>query len=397
MRRFGRVILIVLDSVGIGAAPDAKQFGDVGADTLGHISQCFPNGLQIPEMTRLGLGNIRTDNPLRGIPVQKELISVVGKMKEVSAGKDSINGHWELMGVPISRPLNTFPNGFPTSLIDQIEHFSNRKVILNQVSSGMKAIQDFGERQKAEGSLIIYTTGDSVLQIAAHEDSVPVEELYRICRFIRTIVDQSELTVGRIIARPFIGRNRNNFERSNNRKDFSMVSTEETVLDLLTANGISVTGIGKVNDIFSSRGIEREIHTSSNLEGMDETIHAMRITSQGFVFVNLVDFDSKFGHCRDAQGYGEELARVDNKLKEVLQLITDNDLLIITADHGNDPTFKGTDHTREFVPIIAYSKEVVGKNIGVRNTYSDVGATILDNFRIDNKGYGESFLNQLSL
>lgn len=397
MRRFGRVILIVLDSVGIGEAPDAKRFGDVGADTLGHVSQCFPNGLQVPEMMRLGLGNIRADSPLRGVPAQKELVSVVGKMKEASVGKDSINGHWELMGVPISRTLNTFPNGFPAKLISQIEHFSNRKVVLNQVSSGMDAMQDFGEQQKAEGSLIVYTSGDSVLQVAAHEDSVPVEELYRICRFIRTMIDQSELTVGRIIARPFIGKDRNTFERSKNRKDFSMVSSEETVLDLLTANGISVTGIGKVNDIFSSRGIEREIQTSSDLERMDETVHAMRITSQGLIFVNLDDFDSKFGHCRDAKGYGEELARVDSKLKEILQVMTNDDLLIITADHGNDPTFKGTDHTREFVPMIAYSKEIIGKNIGVRNTYSDVGATILNNFGIDDRGYGESFLNQFSL
>ncbi len=386
---------MVLDSMGIGAAPDAELFDDVGADTLGHVSQYFPNGLQVPVMTKLGLGNIRTDNPLKGVPAQKKLISIVGKMKEISAGKDSINGHWELMGVPISRPLDTFPNGFPAKLIDQIEHFSNRKVILNRASSGTEAMSDFGEKQKADGSLIIYTSGDSVLQVAAHEDSVPVEELYRICRFIRTIIDQSELTVGRIIARPFIGKDKGTFERSKNRKDFSMDSPEETVLDLLAANGIPVTGIGKVNDIFSSRGIEREIHTGNDLEGIDQTIHAMKVVTQGFIFVNLVDFDSKFGHRRDAKGYGEELVRVDCKLGEMLKLITEDDLLIITADHGNDPTFKGTDHTREFVPVIAYSKGIIGRNIGVRNTYSDVGATILDNFEIDNEGYGESFLSQI--
>ncbi|MFD1454941.1 phosphopentomutase [Levilactobacillus lanxiensis] len=396
MKRFRRVIVLVLDSVGIGASPDAYKFGDEGANTLGHVSQFFPGGLDLPTMASLGLGNIKTDVPLVGVPVQSLPLGSFGKLREVSVGKDSINGHWELMGVPINKPLDTFPNGFPQKLIQQIEHFSKRKVILNQVYSGSQAILDFGEKQKAEGSLIIYTSGDSVLQVAAHEDSVPVEELYRICRFIRSAIDHSNLTVGRIIARPFIGTHNKSFVRSNHRKDFAMVSPEETVLDLLAANGIQVTGIGKVNDIFSSRGIKNSIHTSSDADGMNQVIRLVNSPGQGFIFANLVDFDSNFGHRRDTQGYGEELARVDNKLDELVNLMSDEDLLIITADHGNDPTFKGTDHTREFVPVIIYAKGISGKDIGIRETYSDVGATVLENFQIENDGYGESFLGLIT-
>ena len=396
MRRFRRVITVVLDSVGIGSSPDAYKFGDEGANTLGHVSQFFLEGLHLPTMTKLGLGNIETDVPLVGIPAQTLPSGSFGKLREISVGKDSINGHWELMGVPINKPLDTFPNGFPQELIQQIEHFSKRKVILNQVYSGSQAILDFGERQKAEGSLIIYTSGDSVLQVAAHEDSVSVEELYRICRFIRSAIDHSNLTVGRIIARPFIGTDSRNFLRSSHRKDFSMVSPEETVLDLLAANGIPVTGIGKVNDIFSSRGIKNSIHTNDDIDGMNQVIRLVSAPGQGFIFANLVDFDSNFGHRRDVQGYGEELLRVDEKLGVLVDLIGDEDLLIITADHGNDPTFKGTDHTREFVPVIAYAREITGVDIGIRETYSDVGATILENFQIENNGYGESFLKTIT-
>ncbi|OFS01476.1 phosphopentomutase [Lactobacillus sp. HMSC068F07] len=396
MRKSERIITIVLDSVGIGSAPDATAFGDQGADTLGHLCSYWEGELALPQLTELGLGRICRDEPLKGVKARSKLSSAVGKMREISAGKDSMDGHWEMMGVPVKEPLDTFPNGFPYELVDKIEKFSNRKVLLNQPYSGTQAIKDYGEKQIAEGGLIVYTSGDSVIQVAAHEAVVPVDELYRICRFIRFTLDDSSWNVGRVIARPFVGQNPDDFERTANRHDFSMVPKQATVLDLLNANGVSVCGIGKINDIFSGRGIDSQVHTTSNLDGLNQILAALDNQKYKFVFANLVDFDSNYGHRRDAKGYGIELEQVDQKLRDVVSNISETDLLIVTADHGNDPTFRGNDHTREYVPLLVYSTNLSNADLGIRETFSDLGATILDNFGIeDNLINATSFLNQL--
>lgn len=396
MRRFERIITIVLDSVGIGAAPDAGKFGDQGADTLGHLCSYWDGRLELPQLSELGLSRIYRDEPLKGIKSQSKLSSAVGKMCEISAGKDSMDGHWEMMGVPVKEPLDIFPNGIPQELLTKIEKFSNRQVILNQPYSGTQAIKDYGQQQIAEGSLIIYTSGDSVIQVAAHEAIVSVDELYRICRFIRLTVDNSRWNVGRVIARPFIGQHPNNFQRTANRHDFSMVPKRETVLDLLNANKISVCGIGKINDIFSGRGIDTQIHTTCNLDGLNQVVLALSDQKHKFIFANLVDFDSSYGHRRDVQGYGRELERVDQKLRDVVANISEMDLLIITADHGNDPTFRGNDHTREYVPLLVYSPNLSNTDLGIRETFSDLGATILENFGVeDSLISATSFLSQL--
>ena len=395
MEKFKRIITIVLDSVGIGEAPDAEMFGDEGADTLGHLCAYWENNLAVPNLSQLGLGRINRPEPLVGITSSSQLPSFVGKMQEISAGKDSMDGHWEMMGVAVRTPLNMFPDGFPQLLISKIEKFSNRKVILNRAYSGTQAIYDYGEQQLAEGSLIVYTSGDSVLQIASNEAVVPVDELYRICRFVRITVDSSQWHIGRIIARPFVGQTSTNFQRTSNRRDYSMSPLRKTVLDQLVEHNVNVYGIGKINDIFSCRGISEQIHTMNNDDAVNQILHVMEHTSTGFVFANLVDFDSNYGHRRDPEGYGNELARVDQPLGEVLACLQSSDLLIITADYGNDPTFRGHDHTREYVPLIVYAACLSGGNLGIRPTFSDLGATILENFDIKAETGGQSFLGEL--
>ena len=396
MKRFERIITIVLDSVGIGEAPDAKSFNDQGADTLGHLCSYWNGKLAIPQLEDLGIGRILRATPLKGIKAKSGTSSAVGKMREVSAGKDSLDGHWEMMGVPVDSALDTFPNGFPQRLVEQIEQFSNRRVILNQVYSGTRAIEDYGEEQIAEGALIVYTSGDSVLQVAACETVVPVEELYRICRFIRFTLDDSGWQIGRVIARPFIRMDSGSFRRTANRRDYTIVPGHETVLDILSTNNISVCGIGKINDIFSGRGIDRKIHTTSNQDGLYQVINILEDKKYRFIFANLVDFDSQYGHRRDPRGYGKELERVDHLLQSVIAKISESDLLLITADHGNDPTFCGHDHTREYVPLIAYSPNLTNGDLGIRETFCDLGATVLENFNLKSKqNIGASFLSKL--
>lgn len=392
---YQRVFVIVLDSVGTGQAEDAARFDDVGADTLGHVGEHYQGKLQLPKLGQMGLSNLR-GIPIKGVPVATPAIGDYGRMAEVSAGKDSMNGHWEMMGLPLAKPLDTFPNGFPESLIKQIEDYSGRKVIVNQPYSGTQVIHDYGERQMKTGELIIYTSGDSVMQIAAHEQVIPVNEFYKICQYARTLLNGPEYTVGRVIARPYVGTDREHFVRTANRHDFSLAPTGKTDLERLQEAGYDVIGIGKINDIFSGKGIDRGFHNESNADGMDHLDEVMQEDFTGFCFTNLVDFDAKYGHRRNPQGFGQALMEFDQRLGRVLDEMRPNDLLIITADHGNDPGFRGTDHTRENVPLLVYSPTMKEKNqsLGIRKTFADLGATILDNFNVQGEK-GTSFYHEI--
>lgn len=394
---YKRIFTIVLDSVGAGQAPDAAQFGDQGADTLGHIGEFYQGKLALPNLARLGLSNLH-GAPIEGVPVAKPAIGAFGRMTEVSAGKDSMDGHWEMMGLPVTRPLSTFPKGFPASIITKLEEFSGRHVIVNRPYSGTEVIHDYGEQQMQTGDLIVYTSGDSVLQIAAHEEVIPVRELYRICEYARTLVNGPEYTVGRIIARPYVGPDKDHFTRTANRCDFSLAPTGDTDLDALKDAGFDVIGIGKINDIFSGQGITRGFHNESNMDGMDHVDAVMQEDFTGFCFTNLVDFDAMYGHRRNPEGFGQALMDFDTRLGTVLDNLRDDDLLMITADHGNDPCFKGTDHTRESVPLLVYSPSMKQPNLdlGVLPTYADMGATVLANFKVAPVGTGTSFLAQVT-
>lgn len=392
---YKRVFAIVLDSVGTGMAQDAAKFDDVGADTLGHIGEYYQGKLQLPNLGKMGLSNLR-DTPITGVPVATPAIGDYGRMAEVSAGKDSMNGHWEMMGLPLEKPLNTFPDGFPQELIDKIAKFAGRKVIVNKPYSGTQVIHDYGERQMKTGELILYTSGDSVMQIAAHEEVIPVEELYKICEYARTLLNGPEYLVGRVIARPYVGPDRDHFVRTANRHDFSLAPTGETDLERLQEAGYEVIGIGKINDIFSGKGVDKGFHNESNADGMDHLDKVMQEDFNGFCFANLVDFDAKYGHRRNPEGFGKELMAFDQRLGRVLDEMRPNDLLMITADHGNDPCFRGTDHTRENVPLLVYSPTMNQSNqsLGVRKTFADLGATILDNFNVAAKK-GTSFYDEI--
>ena len=393
---YKRVFVIVMDSVGTGAAHDAAKFDDVGSDTLGHVGEYYKGALKLPNLGKLGISNLR-DTPIEGVPVADPAIGDYGKMEEISAGKDSMDGHWEMMGLPVTKPLSTFPNGFPQEIVDKLEKFSGRKVIVNKPYSGTEVIHDYGERQMETGELILYTSGDSVMQIAAHEDVIPVEELYKICEYARTLVNGPEYTVGRIIARPYVGPDKDHFTRTANRHDFSLKPIGETDMDRLRAAGYDVIGVGKINDIFSGEGIDKGYHNESNMDGMDHVDEVMKQDLTGFCFTNLVDFDAMYGHRRNPKGFGQALMDFDKRLGKVLDEMKPDDLLMVTADHGNDPGFKGTDHTRENVPLLVYSPSMNKPNqsLGLRKTFSDLGATILENFNVE-PVKGTSFYKEIS-
>ena len=393
---YKRVFVIVMDSVGTGAAHDAAKFDDVGSDTLGHVGEYYKGALKLPNLGKLGNSNLR-DTPIEGVLVADPAIGDYGKMEEISAGKDSMDGHWEMMGLPVMKPLSTFPNGFPQEIVDKLEKFSGRKVIVNKPYSGTEVIHDYGERQMETGELILYTSGDSVMQIAAHEDVIPVEELYKICEYARTLVNGPEYTVGRIIARPYVGPDKDHFTRTANRHDFSLKPIGETDMDRLRAAGYDVIGVGKINDIFSGEGIDKGYHNESNMDGMDHVDEVMKQDFTGFCFTNLVDFDAMYGHRRNPKGFGQALMDFDKRLGKVLDEMKPDDLLMVTADHGNDPGFKGTDHTRENVPLLVYSPSMNKPNqsLGLRKTFSDLGATILENFNVE-PVKGTSFYKEIS-
>ena len=395
MSKFNRVIAIVTDSIGIGEAPDAAKFHDIGADTLGHIGDHFDGDLCLPNWQRLGLGNIERLRPILGVGPVPNPKGYYGKMYEISAGKDSMDGHWEMMGLPVTQPLGFFPAGFPDALIQKIEVFAKRKVIVNLPYSGTDVIKEYGEQQLKTGDLIVYTSGDSVLQIAANTAVIPLAELYRICEYVRSITID-EYHIGRVIARPYVGDAADTFTRTSDRHDYTLKPTAPTDLDRLQQAGVPTYGIGKINDIFSGIGLDDGVHTVSNDDGMVQTINAVKSDRTGFIFTNLVDFDAMYGHRRNAQGDGEALMAFDQRLGELLKVMKADDLLLITSDHGNDPSFRGTDHTREYVPLIAYSPSFNGSgDLGVRSPFSDLGATILDSFDVTSGEFGRSFLSQL--
>ena len=364
MSQFDRIHLVVLDSVGIGAAPDANDFVNAGvpdgaSDTLGHISKTV--GLAVPNMAKIGLGNIPRPQALKTVPAEENPSGYATKLQEVSLGKDTMTGHWEIMGLNITEPFDTFWNGFPEDIITKIEDFSGRKVIreANKPYSGTAVIDDFGPRQMETGELIIYTSADPVLQIAAHEDIIPLEELYRICEYARSITMERPALLGRIIARPYVGEP-GNFTRTANRHDYAVSPFEDTVLNKLDQAGIDTYAVEK-----------------------------------GFSFTNLVDFDALYGHRRDPHGYRDCLHEFDERLPEIISAMRDKDLLLITADHGNDPTYAGTDHTREYIPLLAYSPSFTGNGLIPVGHFADISATVADNFGVDTAMIGESFLQDL--
>lgn len=393
MYKFKRIHVIVMDSVGIGEAPDADKFGDVGTNTLLHISQA-KHGLNLPNLEKLGLSNICK---LEGVNIVDKPLGYYTKMQEASCGKDTMTGHWEMMGLYIDKPFQVFPDGFPQDLIKQIEDFSGRKVIGNCPASGTEIIKQYGERQIKTGELIIYTSADSVLQIAAHEEIIPLEELYKICQFCRDITKEGKYQLGRIIARPYVGTCKEDFTRTANRHDYALKPFGKTVMNNLQDAGFASIAIGKIRDIFDGEGVTSTLRTVSNMDGMDKFINLLDKDFTGLSFTNLVDFDAKFGHRRNPIGYGDALEEFDTRLTEVLAKLKDDDLLIITADHGNDPTYKGTDHTREFVPLLIYSPKFTNYGeLPLRKTFSDIGATIAENFAVKMPQYGQSFLNKLN-
>lgn len=387
--KFKRIHLMVLDSVGIGEAPDAAEFGDVGAHTLGHIAQ--EAGLSIPNLEKLGLGNIES---LKDVKPASEPEAYYTKLEEVSAGKDTMTGHWEIAGLNIQTPFRVFPNGFPDELIKQIEDHTGRKVVANKPASGTAIIEEWGEHQIETGDLIIYTSADPVLQIAAHEEVIPLEELYEICEYVRDITKDDPYMIGRIIARPYVGEP-GNFERTSNRHDYALSPFDDTVLDHLNSAGRDVISIGKIVDIFNEKGITESIRTKSNDDGVTQLLEVMKKDFTGLSFTNLVDFDAKFGHRRDVEGYGNAIEEFDERLPELLDALEENDLFIITADHGNDPTADGTDHTREYVPLLVYSKQFTDTKELPQGYFSDIAATIAENFEVNGTGNGTSFLQEL--
>ena len=352
---YKRVFLIVLDSVGIGEAPDADRFGDKGAHTLGHIAEKM-NGLKMPNMGKLGLSHIEK---IKGIEVVDAPLGYFTKMKEASNGKDTMTGHWEIMGLNIEIPFRVFPDGFPTELLTELKARTGRGIIGNKPASGTEILVELGEEHMKTGALIIYTSADSVLQIAAHEEVVPLEELYQICKIARELTLDEKYMVGRIIARPFIGEP-GNFKRTPNRHDYALKPFGRTVMNELKDAAHDVIAIGKINDIYDGEGVTEHFRTVSNMDGMDKILQTMDMDFKGLSFVNLVDFDALYGHRRDPIGYGKALEEFDVRLAEVMAKMKEDDLLVITADHGNDPIFHGTDHTREYVPLLVYAKGMHG-------------------------------------
>ncbi len=388
---YNRIHVIVLDSVGIGEAPDAEDFGDRGAHTLGHIAK--EAGLDVPHLQAMGLGNIE---PLESIEPADPSEAYYTKLEEVSVGKDTMTGHWELMGLNIDKPFRTFPDGFPDKLIAQIEEHTGRKVIGNIPASGTQIIEDLGQEHIDTGALIVYTSADPVLQVAAHEEVVPLEELYEICKYIREITKDEPYMVGRIIARPFVGEPGNFERRNNHRKDYALDPFGKTALDVLSEENFAVYAVGKINDIFNGKGITESVHTDHNMDGVDKLLQVMKQDFKGLSFTNLVDFDAKFGHRRDVQGYAQALEDFDERLPEIVEALRDDDLLIITADHGNDPTFTGTDHTREYVPLLVFSKRLNSTGEIEQGHFADIAATLLDNFGLEPIENGESFLEEIN-
>lgn len=393
--RFKRVFVIVLDSLGIGPMADSARFDDAGADTLGHISETVEH-LDIPNLQRLGLANLKA---LKQVKPAEHPEGYFMAMNEASNGKDTMTGHWEMMGIRTDKPFITFTeHGFPKELIDELEKRCGRKIIGNKAASGTEILEELGEQEVNEGKLIVYTSADSVLQICGNEETMGLETLYHYCEIARELTMRDEWRVGRVIARPYVGKKRGEFKRTSNRHDYALKPTGPTALNALKDAGYDVISVGKINDIFVGEGITESNHSNSSVHGMQQTIDIAKRDFKGLCFTNLVDFDALWGHRRNPVGYGEEIEKFDKKLGELLPLLREDDLLILTADHGNDPTYKGTDHTREQVPFIAYSpSDTESGKLDTSDTFAVIGATIADNFgvRMPEGTIGTSMLDQI--
>lgn len=393
--RFNRVFVIVLDSLGIGAMTDAAKFDDVGADTLGHISDTVEH-LNIPNLQKMGLANLKALKQVKPVDVPTAYYMA---MNEASNGKDTMTGHWEMMGIRTDKPFITFTeHGFPKELIDELEKRCGRQIIGNKAASGTVILDELGEQEINEGKLIVYTSADSVLQICGNEETMGLDNLYHYCEIARELTMRDEWRVGRVIARPYIGKKRGEFKRTSNRHDYALKPTGPTVLNSLKDAGYDVISVGKINDIFVGEGITESNHSDSSVHGMQQTIDIAKRDFKGLCFTNLVDFDALWGHRRNPVGYGEEIEKFDRKLGELLPVLREDDLLILTADHGNDPTYKGTDHTREQVPFLAYSPSDIGSGaLKTSDTFAVIGATIADNFdvKMPEGTIGTSLLDQI--
>ena len=380
-----RVFLIVLDSYGIGELPDAAEFGDKGSNTLRSITKSAE--YDTPLMKKMGLFNIEGVDYMEGV---EHPIGSFGRLAEVSKGKDTTIGHWEIAGIVSERPLPTYPDGFPEDLLAEYSRLTGRGILCNKPYSGTEVIKEFGEEHLKTGNLIVYTSADSVFQVAAHEEKVPIEELYRLCEIARELL-QGEHGVGRVIARPFIGEP-GNFTRTPRRHDYSLIPPKTTMLDTLKEAGYATRGVGKIYDIFAGKSISDTVRIQNNVDGMEKAIAIMEEDFQGLCFVNLVDFDMVYGHRNDIDGYAKAATVFDKQLAEMIRKMRDTDIVMITADHGCDPGFKGTDHSREYVPFLAYGKDIKeGMNLGTRSTFADIAATIQDIFEVEQKTAGCSF------
>lgn len=393
MEQYRRIFTIVIDSMGVGQMADAKEYGDYDVDTLGHISEKMDT-FHIPNLQKLGLANL---HPLKQVqPVEKPL-AYYTKLNEASRGKDTMTGHWEIMGLHITKPFQTFTDtGFPKELIEELEKRTGHKVIGNKSASGTEILDELAEEEIKTGHMIVYTSADSVLQICGNEETFGLEELYRCCEIARELTLKDEWKVGRVIARPYVGKKKGEFKRTSNRHDYALKPYGKTVLDALKDGGYDVISVGKINDIFDGEGVTQAYRSTSSVHGMEQTIELTNKEFHGLCFVNLVDFDALWGHRRDPIGYGKELERFDEKLGILLEQLREDDLLIITADHGNDPTYIGTDHTREKVPFLAYSKSMTSfGELKEGTSFADIGATIADNFGVTMPQIGTSRLEEL--
>ncbi len=393
MKKFNRIFTVVIDSLGVGAMPDAAQYGDSGADTLGNIGKAV-GGVKMPVMQELGLGNL---HPTLGVDPIASPKGYYTKLLEKSVGKDTMTGHWEMMGLYIDTPFQTFTEtGFPEELIQELEKRTGHKVIGNKSASGTEILDELGEQHMKTGEMIVYTSADSVLQIAAHEETFGLDELTRCCEIAREITMKPEWKVGRVISRPFIGNKVGSFERTPNRHDWALKPFGKTVLNSLKENNYDVISVGKISDIFVGEGVTEAYKSKSSVHGMEDTISLAKKDFNGLCFVNLVDFDAKWGHRRNPEGYAKELETFDQLLGELLKELKDDDLIILTADHGNDPTHVGSDHTREMIPLVIYSPRFTGAGLLQQgNTFANIGATIADNFDVSMPPNGNSYLKDL--
>ena len=395
MKKYKRIFTIVIDSLGIGAMEDSEQFGDTGVNTLGHIAERMED-FQIPNLRKLGIANLCS---LSGLAPEEKPLGYRMVMREMSNGKDTMTGHWEMMGIHTTKPFQTFTDtGFPPELIKELEERTGRTVIGNKSASGTEILDELAEEEIATGHMIVYTSADSVLHICGNEETFGLEELYRCCEIAREITMKEEWRVGRVIARPYVGKKKGEFVRTSNRHDYALKPTGTTALNILKDHGYDVISVGKIRDIFDGEGITESHKSKSSVHGMEQTIELCKKDFSGLCFVNLVDFDALWGHRRDPIGYGKELERFDEKLGELLPLLGEDDLLMITADHGNDPTYTGTDHTREKVPFLAYSPSMKGQGeLPEAETFAVIGGTILDNFGLkkEENMIGDSVLEKL--